>query len=102
MLTGYLSSLEQGSLRHVKFDNHEISVYAAEVFAFSFVVYGFNSGHFTTHRGAAPFHVVVAVDTRPCGRALFKQMSCYPMISELADSLLKCTVSSEARSAIHG
>ena len=102
VLTGHLSLAEQDSLRHVHFHNHEISVHAAEVISCSFVVYGFNSGHFTTHRGAAPFHVVMAADTRPCGRALFKQISCCPIISESADGLLNCIASSGARSSVHG
>jgi hypothetical protein len=102
ILTGHLSSVEQKSLRHVSLYNHEIPVFAAEITAFLFAVYGFNSGHFTTHRGAAPFHVALAADTRPCGRALFKQISHCPTITESADGLLNCIASSEARSTIHG
>ena len=55
IVTGYLSTKEQLTLRHVPLCNHEIPVYVAEVTAFSFAVYGFNSGHFIAHCGPSPF-----------------------------------------------
>ena len=52
-------------MHHIPFHNHEIPVLAAEVVAFSFAIYGFNSGHFTSHRGAPPFQIAIAADARP-------------------------------------
>ena len=89
-------------MSHIPFHNHEIPVFAAEVVAFSFAIYGFNSGHFTTHRGAPPFQVAIAADARPCGRALFKQISACPVIAASADGLLQSVASSKATSIIHG
>ena len=88
IVTGYLSTKEQLTLRHVPLYNHEIPVYAAEVTAFSFAIYGFNSGHFVVHRGSSPFQVALVADTRPYRRALFKQFTGCPIIADLADGLL--------------
>ena len=67
ILTGFLTEAEQPKLRHVPLYNQEIAVYASEVISYSFAVYGFNSGHFTSTHGAPPFQVAVAADTRQCG-----------------------------------
>ena len=102
IVTGYLSAKEQTSLHHIPLYNHKIPVFAAEVVAFSFAVYGFNSGHFTTHRGDPPFQIAIAADSRPCGRALFKQISGCPKIAASADGLFQYVASSKATSTIHG
>ena len=101
-VTGYLSTKKQLTLRHVPLYNHEIPVYAAEVTAFSFAVYGFNSGHFVAHRGSYPFQTALAADTQPCGRALFKQFTGCPIIADWADGLLQSVASSKAASTLHG
>ena len=46
--TGFLSEEEQQSLRHVPLHNHDVAVHAAGLVAYSFVIYGFNSGHFVS------------------------------------------------------
>ena len=82
--------------------NHDITVYASEVIFYSFSVYGFNSGHFTSTYVAAPFKVAVAADTRQYGRALFKQITGCPVILDSADDLLRCINASSNKSIIHG
>ncbi len=47
---------------------------AASVASYSIAVYGFNSGHFISRSNSScmPFEVIIAADTRQCGRAMFK------------------------------
>ena len=102
ILTGFLTEAEQPKLRHVPLYNHEIAVYASEVISYSFVVYGFNSGHLISTHAAPPFQVTIAADTYQCGRSLFKQITGCPVISDSADDLLRCINASSAKSIIHG
>ena len=55
IIDGFLTEAEQPKLRHVPLYNHKIAVYASEVIYYSFAVYGFNSGHFTSNHGAPTF-----------------------------------------------
>ena len=102
IVTGYLSAEEQKSLHHVPLYNYKIPVFTSEVVAFLFAIYGFNSGYFTTHRGAPPFQIAVAANACPCDRALFKQISACPVIATSANGLLQAIASSKATSIIHG
>ena len=61
------------SRRHVPLHNHNISVCAASLVAYSFAMYGFNSGHFVGASTALPIQVAVVADTHPCGCAMFKK-----------------------------
>ena len=67
ILDGFLTEAEQPKLRHVPLYNHEIAVYASEVIYYSFYVYGFNRGNFTSTHGAPPFQVAIIANTRQCG-----------------------------------
>ena len=102
ILTGYLTSEEQETLKHVPLYNHSITVCASEAISFSFAIYGFNSGHFISHHDLPPFEVVLAADIHQCGRALFKQFTRCPTISNSADDLLGRISSSTATTTIHG
>ena len=102
ILTGYLTNKEQRRMHHIPFQNHDIAVYAAEIIELSFAVYGFNSRHFTSRKGASAFKVALAADTRPCGRAMFKQFADCPVIADLANNLLNLITSSKIASVLHG
>ena len=102
ILTGLLTEAKQPKLRHLPLYNHEIEVYASEFISYPFSVYVFNRGHFTSTHASAPFQVVIAADTRQCGRALFKQINGCPIISDSAYDLLSCINSSSDNSIIHG
>ena len=75
---------------------------STEFISYSFAVYGFNSGHFLPLNHRSPFDIVLAADTRPSDRALFKQFPHCPSILNSADELLKGILSSTHSSTIHG
>jgi hypothetical protein len=68
-----------------------VTALAAEVSLYLFVISGFNSGHFIpcTLTTIFPFEVVAATDTCLCGHTLFKQLTNYPQITDLAPDLLR-------------
>ena len=74
-------------VRHMH--NHNISVCAASLVAYSFAMYGFNSGHFVGASTALPIQVALAADTRPCDRAMFKKYTSCPRVCDSAISLLQ-------------
>ena len=55
ILTGFLTEAEQPKLSHAHLYNRDIAVYASEVISYSFSVYGFNSGCFTSTHALEPF-----------------------------------------------
>ena len=61
-------------LAHKPLYGSHVPVFASEVQRYGWAVYGFNSGHFlpTVHTHNLPFELLLAADTRPQGRALFK------------------------------
>ena len=71
--TGFLSEEDQKSLRHVPLHNYNVAVHAAGLVSSSFVIYGFNSGHFVSASFSTPIQVAMAADIRPCGRAMFQK-----------------------------
>ena len=71
--TGFLSQEEQQSMRYVPLHNHDVAVHAASLVAYSFAVYGFNTGHFISASARIPIQIAMAADIRPCGRAMFKK-----------------------------
>ena len=75
IITGFLVEAEQPKLRHVPLYSHGIAVYAPEVIYYSFAVYVFNSGHFTSTHAAPSFQVAISANTRQCGLSLFKQIT---------------------------
>ena len=90
ILTGFLTETEQPKLHHLPLYNHKIAVYASEVIYYSFAVYGFNSGHFTSTHASAPFQFAIAAVTCQCGKYLFKNITGCPFISDSVDDLLRC------------
>ena len=89
------------SSRHTPLHNHHISVCAANLVAYSFAMYGFNSGHFVGASTALPIQVAVAADTHPCGRAMFKKYTSCPKVCDSASGLLQSVASSKAKTTIH-
>ena len=102
ILTGFLTEAEQPKLRRMSPYNHNIAVYASEIISYSFSVYGFNSGHFISTHASAPFQVAIASNTHQCGQALFKHITCCPVILDSADDLLRLIDASSSKSTIHG
>ena len=103
ILTGHLTEQEQNaSMKHIPMHNHDIPVFAAELTSFSFIVYGFNSGHFLNGRSAPPIDIVMSADVLPSGRAMFKQYAKCPKIADSADSLLHMIAASKAKTTVHG
>ena len=89
-------------MHHIPYHNFDIATYAAEIIEFSFAVYGFNSGHFSSRKGRPVFKVALAADTRPCGRAMFKQFVNCPVIADSAINLLTLITVSKVASVLHG
>ena len=87
--------------RHVTLHNHNIYVCAASLVAYSFAVYGFNSGHFVGTSTALPIQVAVSADTHHCGRAMFKKYTSCPKVCDSASILLQNIVRSKAKTTIH-
>ena len=102
ILTGYLTAEESDRITYRPLYQHHIPVIASELTSYSFAVYGFNSGHLLPLHHEINIDVALAADTRPCGRALFKQFTRCPSISNSADDLLKRIQTSTATSTIHG
>ena len=89
-------------MKHVPVHNQEIPALAAELVKFSFVIYGFNSGHFLNRKLSPPIDIVMSADVLPSGRAMFKQHAKCPKIADSAIGLLQMVVTSKAKSTIHG
>ena len=88
--TDLLSEGSSMSNRHTPYlYNHHISVCVANLVAYSFAMYGFNSGHFVGASTALPIQVALAADTRPCDRAMFKKYTSCPRVCDSAISLLQ-------------
>ena len=102
ILTGNIVSHKGNRARHVPLHNHDLAVMAADFVKVSFAVYGFNSGHFTSCFSSGPLDIVLAADTRPSARAMFKKFAKCPRICESADGLLHCISASKAKSVIQG
>ena len=98
--TDYLPGIDQNR-KHVHLHNHEVAVYAANLVSYSFIVYGFNNGHFINSSSSLPMQVAMAADIRPCGRAMFKKHTTCPRICDSAASLLQGIAGSKAKSTIH-
>jgi hypothetical protein len=83
---------------------HQICAVAREAITFTWAMYGFNSGHFFSNLESRniPFVVVLAADTRPCGRALLKQFARCPTIAVSSDDLLQTIKASPVTSTVHG
>ena len=87
ILTGHLTEKEQDSMKHVSMHNQDVTVFAAELTSFSFVIYGFNSRHFLSERLSPPIDIVMSADSLASGRAMFKQHAKCPKIADSADGL---------------
>ena len=97
-------TLDSVSTRTVPLYNGDIASMACSVSSFAWGVYGFNNGHFfsTMSIRNLPFRIVLAADTRPSGRALFKEHTNCPHIADSSAGLLQHIVSSKVTSPIHG
>ena len=104
ILMGHLTPLELKTCGHVSLYNHDTTVLVGELLRHSFVVYGFNTGHFasTSYRNHQTLDIVLAADSRRCGRAMFKQFTNCPQITDSATELLQIIQASSATSTIHG
>ena len=89
VLTDCLQDEEWGRMAHTPFHQHHITVMATDLISYSFAVYGFNNGHFLQLNHCAPFDIALSADERPSGRALFKQFTRCPSLSNSADKPLK-------------
>ena len=99
--TGLLPEDSSVSSRHTPLHTHHISVCAANIVAYSFAMYGFNSGHFVGVSTALPVQVAVTANMRPCGRVMFKKYTSCSGICDSASSLLQSVASSKAKITIH-
>ena len=74
ILLGHLTPSEQKTCNHVSLYNPKTSVLVGELLSHSFVVYGFNTGHFasTSSYNSQTLDIVLASDSRRCGQAMFK------------------------------
>ena len=104
ILTGYLTPEESDRISHRPLYHHEIPVISSELIPYTFAIYRFNSGHILQLHHNTPIDIDVALlaDTRPSGRAVFKQFTKCPSISNSADDLLRRIQSSSVSSNIHG
>ena len=99
--TDLLPEGDSMSSRHVPLHNHNISVCATSLVAYSFAMYGFSSGPFVGVSTVLPIQVDVAADTHPCGRAMFKKYTSCPEVCDSANSLLQSVASSKAKTTMH-
>ena len=82
---------------------NKLSQVAHSASCVSWEIYGVNSGHFfsTLASNNLPFEVDLAVDTRPLGRALFKQFrNCSTNCASSAD-LLRVITASPITATVH-
>ena len=84
--------------------NNDTPLLASELSSFAWAIYGFNSGHFVSSLLASSVasEVVLAVDTRLSGQALFKEFTNCPVILDSAIKLLERINLSTATTTIHG
>lgn len=99
---GFLT--QQPTTPGITLHGDNIPILASELTTFSWVVYGFNSGHFITSLlgGSSPADIVIAVDTRPSGRALFTELASCPCVLDSAMRLLQKLQTSRVNTTIHG
>ena len=92
IITGYFTSDEQRTCSHIPIYKHSVSVLDSSLIRYSFVVCGFNSGHFkyTTSWHCLPFKVVIATDTWDYCCDLFKQFTQSPTVTTSVIDLLVC------------
>ena len=87
ILTGYLTNAEADRMSHHPFYQDHIHVMASALISYSSTVYGFNSGHFLPFHHQTPINVPLAANTRTSSRALFKQFTQCPLISNSAEKI---------------